>query len=207
MAKQFWKPSNLLYPVPAVMISCADKNGRANVMTAAWAGTICSDPVMLSVSIRKERFSHQIIKETGEFVVNLTTEQLVQVTDYVGVKSGKDIDKFNLPGDLKITKSPSKIIKAPGIAESPVNLECKVKDIIELGSHDMFIAEVVNTAIDEKYLDENGKFDLSKAKLVAYSHGEYYALGKYLGKFGYSVKKPGPTEKKTSVKKSTNKSK
>ncbi len=189
MAKQFWRPSNMLYPVPAVMISCADKNGRANVMTAAWAGTICSDPVMLSVSIRKERFSHHIIKETGEFVVNLTTEKLVKVTDYVGVKSGKDIDKFDLPGDLKITKSPSQIIKAPGIAESPVNLECKVKDIIELGSHDMFIAKVVNTVVDDKYLDEKGKFDLSKAGLITYSHGEYYALGKYLGKFGYSVKK------------------
>lgn len=197
MAKQFWKPSNMLYPVPAVMISCADKEGRANVMTAAWAGTICSDPVMLSVSIRKERFSHHIIKETGEFVVNLTTEKLVKVTDYVGVKSGKDIDKFNLPGDLKITKSPSQKIKAPGIAESPVNLECKVKDIIELGSHDMFIAEVVNTVVDEKYLDENGKFDLSKAGLITYSHGEYYSLGKYLGKFGYSVRKNNSSNSKT----------
>ena len=206
MAKQFWKPSNMLYPVPAVMISCEDKNGRANVMTAAWAGTICSDPVMLSVSIRKERYSHHIIKETGEFVVNLTTEKLVKVTDYVGVKSGKDIDKFNLSGDLKITKSPSQKIKAPGIAESPVNLECKVKDIIELGSHDMFIAEVVNTVVDEKYLDEKGKFDLSKAGLITYSHGEYYALGKYLGKFGYSVQKRNTATKKSNNKKSNNKS-
>ena len=188
------------------MISCEDKNGRANVMTAAWAGTICSDPVMLSVSIRKERYSHHIIKETGEFVVNLTTEKLVKVTDYVGVKSGKDIDKFNLSGDLKITTSPSQKIKAPSIAESPVNLECKVKDIIELGSHDMFIAEVVNTVVDEKYLDEKGKFDLSKAGLITYSHGEYYALGKYLGKFGYSVQKRNTATKKSNNKKSNNKS-
>lgn len=179
----------MLYPVPAVLVSCADENGRPNVMTAAWAGTICSDPVMLSVSIRKERFSHEIISKTGEFVVNLTTEKLAKVTDYVGVKSGRNIDKFDLKGDLKITPSPSKNIKAPGIAESPVSLECKVVKVLVLGTHDMFIAEVVSTDIDEKYLDENGKFDLAKAGLLAYCHGEYYGLGKYLGKFGYSVKK------------------
>ncbi|MBR3040082.1 MAG: flavin reductase family protein [Lachnospiraceae bacterium] len=189
MAKQYWKPSNMLYPVPAVLVSCADENGRPNVMTAAWAGTICSDPVMLSVSIRKERLTHEIISKTGEFVVNLTTEDLAKVTDYVGVKSGRNIDKFALKGDLKLTPSPSDKIKAPGIAESPVSLECKVVQVLELGTHDMFIAEVVSTDIDEKYLDENGKFDLAKAKLLAYSHGEYYGLGEYLGKFGYSVKK------------------
>ena len=179
----------MLYPVPAVLVSCADEDGRANVMTAAWAGTICSDPVMLSVSIRKERYSHAIIKRTGEFVVSLTTEKLAKVTDFVGVRSGKDIDKFALEGDLKIKKSPSKFVKAPGIAESPVCLECKVKQILELGSHDMFIAEVLSTDIDEQYLDENEKFDLSAAGLIAYSHGEYYTLGTLLGKFGYSVKK------------------
>ena len=189
MSRQYWKPSNMLYPVPAVLVSCADEDGRANVMTAAWAGTICSDPVMLSVSIRKERYSHAIIKRTGEFVVSLTTEKLAKVTDFVGVRSGKDIDKFALEGDLKITKSPSKFVKAPGIAESPVCLECKVKQILELGSHDMFIAEVLSTDIDEQYLDENEKFDLSAAGLIAYSHGEYYTLGTLLGKFGYSVKK------------------
>ena len=189
MKRQYWKPSNMLYPVPAVLVTSADENGRANVMTAAWAGTICSDPVMLSVSIRKERYSHDIIKRTGEFVVCLTTEKLAKVTDYVGVKSGRDIDKFDLKGDLKITKSESKVVKAPGIAESPVCLECKVKDIIELGSHDMFIGEVVSTDIDESLLDENGKLDLSKAGLIAYSHGEYFSLGEKLGKFGYSVKK------------------
>ena len=189
MARQFWKPSNMLYPLPAIIITCADEEGRANAMTAAWAGTICSDPVMVSVSIRKERFSHDIIERTGEFVINLTTEDMAFVTDYVGVRSGRDIDKFSLEGNRKLTKTPSEYVKAPGIAESPVSLECKVKDRIELGTHDMFIAEVLSTDIDEKYLDESGRFDLSKAKLLAYNHGEYYGLGRYLGKFGYSVRK------------------
>ena len=189
MARQFWKPSNLLSPVPAVLVSCADEDGKPNVMTAAWAGTVCSDPVMVSVSIRKERFSHDIIKRTGEFVINLTTEDLAFVTDYMGVKSGRDIDKFGLEGKLKLTPSPSKYVKAPGIAESPVSLECKVIQILELGSHDMFIGQVLSTDIDDKYLDEKGKLDLAKAGLIAYNHGEYYGMGRYVGKFGYSVKK------------------
>ena len=189
MPRQYWKPSNMLYPVPAVLVSCADEEGRANVMTAAWAGTVCSDPVMLSVSIRKERYSHDIIKRTGEFVVSLTTEKLAKVTDFVGVRSGRDIDKFALEGDLKITASPSRFVKAPGIAESPVCLECRVRQILELGSHDMFIGEVLSTDIDDAYLDRNNRFDLSAAGLISYSHGEYYTLGKLLGKFGYSVKK------------------
>ena len=189
MARQFWKPSNMLYPLPAVLVTCADEEGRANVMTAAWAGTVCSDPVMVSVSIRKERFSHDIIKRTGEFVLCLSTEKLARVTDYVGVKSGRSIDKFDLPGKLHITKTESRTVKAPGIAESPVCLECKVKEILELGSHDMFIGEVLCTSIDEKYLDEKGTFRLEKAGLIAYSHGKYFSLGQMLGKFGYSVKK------------------
>ena len=187
--RQYWKPSNMLYPVPAVLVSCADEDGHANVMTAAWAGTVCSDPVMLSISIRKERYSHGIIMRTGEFVVSLTTEKLAKATDYVGVKSGRDIDKFALKGELKLTPSPSKYIQAPGIAESPVCLECRVRQVLELGSHDMFVAEVLSTDIDESFLDENGKFDLAAAGLIAYSHGEYYTLGNLLGKFGYSVKK------------------
>ncbi len=194
MARQYWKPSNMLYPLPAVLVSCVDEEGNANVMTAAWAGTVCSDPVMVSVSIRKERFSHDIIQRTGEFVINLTTEKMAFVTDYMGVKSGRDIDKFafdekKFDGKLKLTKSPSRFVKAPGIAESPVSLECKVSQILELGSHDMFIAEVLSTDIDEQYLDEKGRFDLAKAKLLAYNHGEYYGLGEYLGKFGFSVRK------------------
>lgn len=189
MARQYWKASNMLYPVPAVLVSCEDEEGHANVMTAAWAGTVCSDPVMLSVSIRKERYSHGIIRRTGEFVVSLTTEKLAKAADYVGVKSGRDIDKFALKGDLKLTKSESRFVKAPGIAESPVCLECRVVEVLELGTHDMFVAEVLSTDIDDQYLDEKGRFDLAKAGLVAYSHGEYYSLGKLLGRFGYSVKK------------------
>ena len=173
MARQYWRGANLLNPVPAVMVSCADEQGNANVMTAAWAGTVCSDPVMVSVSIRKERYSHAIIEKTGEFVINLTTRNLAKVTDFVGVRSGRDIDKFNLEGDLKLTKEPSKIVKAPCIAESPLCLECKVKQIIPLGTHDMFVAEVVSTNVDEKLLDENGRLDLERADLIAYAHGEY----------------------------------
>lgn len=199
MSRQYWRASNMLYPIPAVMVSCADEEGRANVMTAAWAGTICSDPVMVSVSIRKERYSHAIIERTGEFVINLTTRKLAKVTDFVGVRSGRDMDKFALEGDLKLTKLESKHIKAPGIAESPVCLECKVKEILRLGSHDMFIAEVLSTDIDDQYLDENGKFDLAKADLITYSHGEYYALGEFLGKFGFSVRKK-PIQKKNKPK-------
>ncbi|MBR3310659.1 MAG: flavin reductase family protein [Solobacterium sp.] len=200
MSREYWKPSNMLYPIPAVLVSCADEEGNANVMTAAWAGTICSDPVMVSVSIRKERYSHDIIARTGEFVISLTNRKLAKAADYVGVRSGKQIDKFSLEGDLKLTKLPSKHIKAPGIAESPVCLECKVKQIIPLGSHDMFIAEVLSTDIDEAYLDENGKFDLGKADLIAYNHGEYFALGEKLGKFGYSVRKKKTARRQTKKK-------
>lgn len=196
MARQYWRPANLLNPVPAVMISCADENGNANVMTAAWAGTVCSDPVMVSVSIRKERHSHAMIMQTGEFVINLTTRKLAKVTDFVGVRSGRDIDKFNLEGDLKITKEPSLKVKAPCIKESPLCLECKVKEVLHLGTHDMFVAEVVSTNVNDEYLDENGRLDLAKADLIAYSHGEYYALGELLGKFGYSVRKKAETAKK-----------
>ncbi|MDO5109623.1 MAG: flavin reductase family protein [Erysipelotrichaceae bacterium] len=190
MARQYWKPSNMLNPVPAVMITCADDEGHDNVMTAAWAGTVCSDPVMVSVSIRKERYSHDIIRNSGEFVICLTNRKLTKVTDFVGVRSGRDMDKFALEGDLHITRAKAKYVNAPLIAESPVCLECRVTQVLELGSHDMFVAEVLSTDIDDQYLDENGRLDLHKADLIAYSHGEYYALGALLGKFGYSVKKP-----------------
>lgn len=200
MSREYWKPSNMLYPIPAVLVSCADEEGNANVMTAAWAGTICSDPVMVSVSIRKERYSHDIIARTGEFVISLTNRKLAKAADYVGVRSGRQIDKYSLDGDLKLTKLPSKHIKAPGIAESPVCLECRVKQIIPLGSHDMFIAEVLSTDIDDAYLDENGRFDLGKADLIAYNHGEYFALGEKLGKFGYSVRKKKPGRRQTKKK-------
>ncbi len=188
MSKQNWKAGNMLYPVPAVMVSCKakEKDAKPNIITLAWAGTICSDPVMLSVSIRPERYSHDIIEKTGEFVVNLVTEDLTRACDWCGVRSGKDHDKFK---EMKLTGYKSDFMETPAIDESPVNIFCKVKDILRLGSHDMFIAEVVGVTIDESYMDENGKFDLTACKLMAYSHGEYFALGKKLGKFGYSVKK------------------
>lgn len=184
--KQTWRAGNMLNPTPAVMVSCQREGEKANIITLAWAGTICSDPAMVSVSIRPERHSYNIIKETGEFVINLVNEELTFATDYCGVKSGAKVDKFK---EMKLTELPSKNVKAPGIAESPVNIECKVKDIIPLGSHDMFIAEVVSVTVDEALMDRNGKFDINAASLMAYSHGEYFVLGKKLGKFGYSVKK------------------
>lgn len=186
MAKQSWKPGNMLYPVPAVIVSCQRENEKPNIITVAWAGTICTNPAMLSISVRPERYSYNIIKETKEFVVNLVTSDLAYATDYCGVKSGRDVDKFK---EMNLHKSISKVVKAPGIEESPVNIECCVKEIKELGSHHMFIAEVVSVNIDDNYMDKTGKFNLNKAGLVSYSHGEYFELGKKLGKFGYSVAK------------------
>ena len=189
--KQTWRAVNMLYPVPAVMVSCARKGEKPNIITVAWAGTVCSDPAMVSISVRKERYSHDIIKETGEFVINLTTRKLTRATDYCGVKSGRDVDKF---ADMHLTAAPSVKIEAPAIAESPVNIECKVKQVLELGSHDMFIAEVMAVNVDESLLDEKGTLHLSDADLIAYSHGRYYGLGDFIGKFGYSVQKPSKTK-------------
>ena len=186
MAKQNWKPGNMLYPLPVVMVSCNRQGERPNIITVAWTGTICSDPAMLSISVRKERHSHSIIEETGEFVINLVTEELTFATDYCGVRSGRDVDKFK---EMGLTPVPSEKVGAVKIAESPVNLECKVKEVKRLGSHDMFIAEIVNVTVDDRYMDETGKFNLNSANLVAYSHGEYFLLGKKIGKFGYSVQK------------------
>lgn len=186
MAKENWKPGNMLYPVPVVMVSCARPDDKPNIVTVAWAGTICSDPVMVSISVRPERYSHNIIEETGEFVINLVTKELAFATDYCGVRSGRDVDKYK---EMGLTALQSAKIAAPGIAESPLNMECVVKDIKRLGSHDMFIAEVVNVTVDDRYMDDGGKFHLNDADLVAYSHGEYFALGEKIGKFGYSVQK------------------
>lgn len=186
MGKQTWKPGNMLYPLPAVLITVADKMGNRNIFTVAWTGTVCSDPAMVSISVRPERYSHHMIKETGEFVINLTTEKLVYATDYCGVKSGRDVDKFK---EMRLTPIPADVVSAPLLSESPVNIECRVKDVIELGTHDMFLAEVAAVHADEAYMDEKGKFSLEKAKPIVYSHGTYYALGKQLGSFGYSVRK------------------
>ena len=200
MARVHWKPANMLYPVPPVMVTCMDEEGRANIMTAAWAGTLCSDPVMVSGAIRPERYSHDIIERTGEFVICLTTRKLVFAADFCGVRSGRDIDKFEY---LHLTREPSRLVKAPGIGESPVCLECRVREIKRLGLHDLFIADVVSVSVDDACLDEKGRLALERAGLAAYSHGEYYALGDHLGKFGFSVRKDAPKNRvrRKSVKK------
>lgn len=193
MGKQTFKPGNMLYPLPAVMVSCQGNDEKPNIITVAWAGTVCTNPPMLSISVRPERYSYHLIEESGEFVVNLTTQDLVRATDFCGVRSGRDLDKFK---ECHLTPFPSKLIKAPGIAESPVNIECKVREIKPLGSHTMFLADVVNVTIDDTYLDENGRFHLNQSGLVTYSHGEYFLLGKKLGTFGYSVAKKKTQKKK-----------
>ncbi len=197
--KQSFKPGNMLYPLPVVMVSLADAGwdsgaedaAKPNIITVAWAGTICSNPPMLSISVRPERYSHDIIERTGEFVVNLTTRELARATDYCGVKSGRDVDKFR---EMHLTPLASSVIGAPGIAESPVNLECRVREIRRLGSHDLFIAEVVHVTVDDRFMDEKGTFHLNDSDLITYSHGRYFTLGEELGYFGYSVAK-----KKTAV--------
>lgn len=177
----------MLYPLPAVMVSAADKEGNANILTVAWTGTVCSDPAMLYISVRPERYSYHMIRETGEFVVNLTTEKLAYATDWCGVRSGRDVDKWK---EMKLSKGVSESLAyAPVILESPVNIECRVTEVKELGSHHMFLADVTAVQIDERYMKKNGKFMLNSTGLLAYSHGEYRGLGKELGSFGWSVKK------------------
>lgn len=184
--KQIWKAGNMVYPLPAVMVSCGRPGERPNILTVAWTGTVCTNPAMLYISVRPERYSYPIIRETGEFVVNLTTEKLAKETDFCGVRSGRDVDKF---AHLHLTEEPSQYIQAPGIAECPVNIECRVTEVKELGSHHMFLAEVLAVHVDDSYMDEKGKFHLNDTGLMAYSHGEYRSLGQMLGTFGYSVKK------------------
>lgn len=186
MSRESWKPGNMLYPLPAVMVSCQRADEKPNIITLAWVGTVCSDPAMVSISVRPERYSYDIIRETKEFVINLTTEDLLFATDYCGVKSGRDVDKYK---EMNLTPLPSEHIAAPGIAESPVCIECKVKEELPLGSHTMFVAEVVGVTVDSAFFDESGKFELNHTGLVAYSHGTYFSLGKPLGTFGYSVRK------------------
>lgn len=186
MAKQLWKPGNMLYPLPVVMVSLRGADGRNNIITIGWTGTICSDPPMVSISVRPERYSFKQIVDTREFVINLTTRDLAWATDYCGVKSGRDVDKFKV---LNLT--PVKGVKtgAPMIEESPVNIECKVTQVLPLGTHHMFLAEVAAVHADEKYMDENGKFLLEKADPIVYSHGAYLTTGECIGTFGYSVRK------------------
>lgn len=186
MSKEIWKPGNMLYPLPSVMVTVSDNLGKDNIITIAWAGTINSDPPMVSISVRKSRYSHHMIMEKGEFVINLVTKDLTYAMDYCGVKSGKDIDKFI---DMGLTKEKAEFVSVPLIKESPLCLECKVTKVLELGSHDMFLADVISVRADTKYIDETGKFDLNSSKLVTYSHGQYFTLGNPIGKFGYSVQK------------------
>ncbi len=185
MARESFKPGTFLYPLPVVMVSCGDME-ESNIITVAWTGIIASDPATTYVSVRKERHSYNMIKKNMEFCINLTGRDLAYSTDYAGVKSGKDMDKFET---LNLTKEEGTIVKCPLIKESPVCLECKVTEIKDMGSHDMFIAEIVAVNVDKKYIDETGKFDMERCDLVAYSHGQYYTLGDKLGRFGFSVKK------------------
>ena len=197
MAKQVWKASTLLSPLPAALVTCGTVE-EPNVLTVAWTGIINSSPAMTYVSIRPERWSHHLIAESGEFVINVTTDELVRAADFCGVRSGKDTDKF---AEMKLTALPASQVKAPLIAQSPVSLECKVTEVKHLGSHDMFIAEIVAVQVDDKYIQEDGKLDLRKAGIMFYSHGEYFAQCKKIGQMGYSVKKKRPKNPKTAKKK------
>ena len=185
MGKQKWKPGNMLYPLPAALVTVAGKQGKANIFTVAWTGTVCSDPPMVSISVRPERYSHQMIEETGEFVLNLTTRKLAYATDYCGVKSGRNTDKIK---DMGLTLIPGDKVGAPLLGESPVNIECRVKQTLRLGTHDMYLADVVAVHAEEAYMDANGRFRLDDTDLIAYSHGYYFTLGEKIGTFGYSVK-------------------
>ena len=188
--KQVWKPTTILSPVPVVMVSCTDKEGNDNIVTIAWVGTINSEPPMLSISVRPERHSYHLIRESGQFVVNLVTEDLAKATDYCGVKSGRDVDKFKETG---LTREKSENVMVPAIKESPINIECVVKDEIKLGTHSMFVAEIVAVKVDDSIIDDKGSLCLENSSLVAYSHGAYWTLGECLGYFGYSVTKDKTT--------------
>lgn len=185
MSKTMWKPGTFVYPIPAVMVSCGDFK-KSNIITVAWTGILNTNPAMVYISVRPERYSYNLIKESGEFVINLTTENLAYATDWCGVKSGANVDKFK---EMKLTKQKANFVKCPMIEESPVSVECKVKEIRELGSHHMFVAEVLAINADDKYIDEKGAFDISKCNLIAYANGGYYSLNRKIGKFGYSVQK------------------
>ncbi|MCI8332554.1 MAG: flavin reductase family protein [Clostridiales bacterium] len=185
MSKVTWKGSTLLAPVPPVLVSCG-KEGKDNLITIAWTGTLNTDPPKTYISVRPERYSHDLIKESGEFVINLPSSHIIRSIDFCGCRSGKDLDKFEACG---LTREKASAVSCPMVAESPVSIECKVSDLVEMGSHNMFVADIVAVNIDERYIDEKGKFHIEKCALAAYAHGTYFALGKKIGSFGYSVKK------------------
>ncbi|QEK12766.1 flavin reductase family protein [Crassaminicella thermophila] len=193
MAKITWKPGTMVYPIPAALVTCGDCEENYNIITIAWTGTICTNPAMTYISIRPERYSYDIINKTKEFVINLTTENLAKATDFCGVKSGRDVNKFK---EMHLTPQKASKVKAPLIKESPVNIECKVEKIVPLGSHHMFMAKVLAVNIDEELLDEKNKFHLDKAKPICYCHGDYYGLKKSLGHFGFSVAKKKKKKKR-----------
>ena len=197
MAKQIWKPGNMVYPVPAVMVTVADKKGKVNIITVAWTGTICTNPPMAYISVKPERYSYSMLEKTKEFVINLTTKDLAFATDFCGVKSGREVDKFHT---LCLTQGEPVKVEIPVIKESPVNIECRVTEQKELGSHTMFLAEVVAVQAEKAYFDKSGRFDFAMADPIVYSHGEYFCLGEKLGKFGYSVKKESVEKVKKSKK-------
>jgi flavin reductase (DIM6/NTAB) family NADH-FMN oxidoreductase RutF len=192
MGKTKFKSGNMLYPLPAVMVSCGDIHGVSNILTVAWTGTLCTNPPMAYIAVRPERHSYHMIRESGEFVINLTTKKLARATDFCGVRSGKNHNKW---ADCHLTPIKADTVKCPMIGESPVNIECKVGQVLELGSHHVFVANVTGVHVDDRFLDKKGTFHLEDAGLITYSHGTYFDLGKSLGSFGYSVRK------KTDVKK------
>ncbi|MGN1269326.1 MAG: flavin reductase family protein [Clostridia bacterium] len=199
MSKVVWKPGTFIYPLPVVMVSCGDMN-KSNIITVAWTGIINTEKPMCYISIRPERYSYNLIKNNGEFVINLTNKELTYATDWCGVKTGAKVDKFK---EMHLTKEKAEFVKCPLIKEGPVSIECKVKEVKPLGTHHMIIAEVVSIDADEKYIDEKGAFDISKCNLITYANGKYFTLGKQVGKFGYSVQKKG----KNNIKKNNNISK
>lgn len=197
MPKINFKPGNMLYPLPAVMVSCGELDGISNILTVAWTGTLCTNPPMVYIAVRPERHSYSLLRDTREFVINLTTRQLVKATDYCGVRSGRTVNKWS---DCHLTPVAADTVKCPMIGESPVNIECQVQQILELGSHHVFVANVTAVHVDDRFLDEKGTLHLEKAGLIAYSHGTYFDLGRTLGSFGYSVRKK-PSRKKQKHKK------
>ena len=189
-----WKPGTMIYPLPAVLVSCGNEELGTGIMTASWTGTVCTNPAMCYVSVRRERYSYELIRSTMQFTINLTTEEMARATDWCGVRSGRDHDKWQASG---LTPLPGVAVECPSVEQSPISIECRVKQILELGSHDMFIAEVVNVVVDDRYLDTaTGELRLDRANLLAYSHGHYYGLGRHIGRFGWSVKKPKRKSKK-----------
>ena len=185
--KHQWKPGTMIYPLPAVLVSCGSSIEEYNLLTVAWTGTLCTNPPLCYISVRPERYSYEIIKRNMEFVINLTTKEMAYATDWCGVKSGKDYNKFK---EMGLTPGKATVVKAPIVEEAPVSIECRVKEIVPLGSHDMFIAEVVNILADDAYLDpETGAFELAKAEPLVYLHGGYFELGDKIGKFGWTVEK------------------